>query len=337
VIAPPRRWNPPASLAGGLLSDTISAPWLSSVSAGALAAGASATGQVARSGPDDVGSKLISRSLLRQVHTADRGVRLVQSMTVDPVPQLHRSVAGVESAAWRISRAARRRARALLSSIMSYVSTQENGVSIIDPGHVTLGGQKGAIPINIDNKLQHSVQVRVRLTIDQPAHGGFAVSPERGLTQRQNVVTTNVIRVQPDIITTKKLKVRASDIGSTTISLTLLAPDGQPLPQSPESMSVQATHFGTFALTILAAALGVFVITSAARAIRRGRMPPEPRPQGPSGDDAPTPSGAAGHEQAEGTDNVGHDRAESGEAGPEHVPTEDADDYAPVPGWADRS
>jgi hypothetical protein len=163
------------------------------------------------------------------------------------------------------------------------------------------------------------------------------VSPRPGSSQSQNVVTTNVIKVPPNIITTKKLKVRASYIGSTTISLSLLAADRQALPQQPVTMTVQATHFGTFALTILAAALGVFVITSAMRAIRRGRTSPGPGPEGPSGEDAPAPSGPAGHEQAEGTDNVSHDRAEPGEAGPEHVLTEDADDYAPVRGWADRS
>jgi Family of unknown function (DUF6049) len=337
VIAPPPRWDPSAGLASGLLGDTVSAPWLDPVSAGDLAADTRATGRVARTGPNDVGSKLISRPLLRQVHAVDRDVRLVQSMTVDPVPQLNRSIAGVESAAWRVSPAQRRHARALLSNIVSYVSRQENEVSIISPGHLTLGGQKGAIPITINNKLHHSVQVRVQLTVDQPTHSGFAVLPGRGATQSQNVVTTSVIKVQPDIINTERLKVRASSIGTTTISLRLLAPDGQALPQPPVTMTVQATHFGTFALTILAAALGVFVITSATRAIRRGRTPPGPGAEASSGGDAPDASGPAGHEEAEETDNVGHDLAEPGEDGPEHVLTEDADDYAPVPGWADRS
>jgi hypothetical protein len=149
-------------------------------------------------------------------------------------------------------------------------------------------------------------------------------------------VTTRVIQVEPGI-TTQKLKVRAAAIGSTTISLRLLAPNNEALPAPPVTMVVQATHFGTLALTVLAAALGVFVITSAARGIRRGRTPPGPAPEGPGGPDAPEATDAGGHEQPDGTDTVGHDRAESGEAGTDHVPTEDADDYAPVPGWADRT
>jgi Family of unknown function (DUF6049) len=264
-------------------------------------------------------------------------VRLVQSMLVNPGSALQRSVAGVESSSWRVSRAARRRARSLLTDITSYVRAQEKGVTLINPVSITLGGEKGDIPITIDNRLNHAVRVRVQLTIDQAAGGGFAVSPQPGSSQRQNVVKTSVIKVTQDEIFTKKLKVRASNLGSTTISLALLAQDGQALPQRPVTMTVEATHFGTFALTILAAALGIFVIASAMRAIRRGRTPPGSGPQGPSGGDAPASSGPAGHEQADGTDNVGHDRAESGEAGPEHVLTEDADDYAPVRGWADRS
>ena len=47
-------------------------------------------------------------------------------------------------------------------------------------------------------------------------------------------------------------------------------------------------------------------------------------------------TGRGGHEQAEETDNVGHDRAAPTPAGTDLAATEDADDYARVPGWADR-
>jgi len=38
-------------------------------------------------------------------------------------------------------------------------------------------------------------------------------------------------------------------------------------------MTVETTHFGTFAIVTLAAALGAFMITSAGRGVRRGRTP----------------------------------------------------------------
>jgi hypothetical protein len=47
-------------------------------------------------------------------------------------------------------------------------------------------------------------------------------------------------------------------------------------------------------------------------------------------------TGRGGHEQAEETDNVGDDRAAPAPAGTDLAGTEDADDYARVPGWADR-
>jgi hypothetical protein len=338
VVAPPRRWNPPSGLASGLLADTVSAPWLSPVSAGSLAADTHATGQVKRHAPDNVGTRLVSRSLLRAVQAADRGAQLVQSIQVTPNPQVYRAIAGIESAGWRGTSAGRRRARAMLRRVTDYVSKQENGVSIIGPGPVTLGGQKGAIPIPIDNRLPYAIKVRVRLSVNQAAGGGFAVLSNSGVVSvKSNVFTTKVLEIPKNIISVTKLSVRTAAIGSTTISLKLLAPDGQALPKAPVTMTVQATHFGTLGLAVLAAALGVFVIASALRAIRRGRTPPDTAQEDPADHDAPTATDAGGHEQADGTDNVVHDRAESGEAGTDHVLTEDADDYAPVPGWADRS
>jgi hypothetical protein len=337
VVAPPRHWTPSAGLASSLLADTINAPWLAPVSAGALAADTHAPGQVARRRPQNVGSRLLRRPLLHKVQAADRGAQLAQSIPAHPGPQLYRAIAGIESSAWRGTAARQRHAQSILRRVTDYVSRQVDGVSIIAPGRVTLGGQKGDIPIPIDNRLRYPARVKVQLSINQASDGGFAVLSKPGFVQiRSNVVTTRVIQVEPGI-TTQKLKVRAAAIGSTTISLRLLAPNGEALPALPVTMIVQATHFGTLALTVLAAALGVFVITSAGRAIRRGRTPPGPAPEGPGEQNAPGATDAGGHEQPEVTDTVGHDRAESGEAGTDHVLTEDADDYAPVPGWADRS
>jgi Family of unknown function (DUF6049) len=337
VIAPPRHWNPPAGLASSLLTETTTAPWLSPVSAGTLAADRHAPGRVARHAPDDTGAHRFSRKMLRSIKAADRGVQQVQSIRVTPRPQLYQAMAGVESSAWRNTAKARQRARSLLHRITTYTSRQLAGVTLVGGSPVTLGGQKGTIPVAIDNRLDYPVRVRVRVGVVQEASGGFKVLSDPG-----------VILLPPDNITTKKIKVEASGVGTTTITMRLTAPDGRPLPGAPVSATVQATHFGTLALILLAAALGIFMAASAARAIRRGHTPPDPAgspapgqqepPAGTgAGRDAPSTSGASGHEQPEEPDNVGHDRAESGEAGTDHVLTEDADDYARVPGWADRS
>jgi hypothetical protein len=386
VVAPPRRWDPPAGLASGLLSDTTSAPWLAPVSAGTLAADQNATGQVTRQAPVTIGPHLASGSLLRGAAVADQRAALVQSLRVTPAPRLTRAVAAIESSAWRGSAAGQQRARAMLSRVLTYTGDQAAQVTIVEPGRDTLGGQTGPIPISIDNKLKYPVKVKVQFTVSQDRGGDFAVLTKPGL-----------ITVPAETIITKKVKVKASSIGSTTVSLQLLAPNGQPLPAPPVNMTVQSTQLGTVTLVVLAAALAVFMIASASRAIRRGRSsggaagggaPDGPAPggpgaarhdgsdsrdsrdastdrhddgepdRGPDHDDQEADQGAGsavsgqarrgagpattnatgrgGHEQAEETDNVGHDRAAPTPAGTDLAATEDADDYARVPGWADR-
>ena len=383
VVAPPRRWDPPAGLASGLLADTASAPWLAPVSAGSLAADQKATGQVARQAPATVGPHLTGRSLLRGAAVADQQAALVQSLRVRPAPRLTQAVAAVESSAWRGSAAGQQAARAMLSRVLTYLNAQAAQVTIVEPGRDTLGGQTGPIPISIDNKLKYPVRVKVQFTVSQDRGGDFAVLSQPGL-----------ITVPAETIITKKVKVKASSIGSTTVSLRLLAPDGQPLPAPPVNMVVQSTQLGTVTLVVLAAALAVFMIASASRAIRRGRSSGGAAAGGTSAGPGPGAPGAArhgasggsdasdggpddhepdrgsehddhepdraagsamggqarrgagpgttnatgrgGHEQAEETDNVGHDRAAPTPAGTDLAATEDADDYARVPGWADR-
>ncbi|HEY1618528.1 MAG TPA: DUF6049 family protein [Streptosporangiaceae bacterium] len=368
VVAPPRHWNPPPGLAHALLADTDSAPWLTPTSAGSLMTTRKPAGQVTRHAPGSAGRHQLSRALLRRVKTAEHGVRLVESIRVSPDPQLRQAIAGIESSAWRGAKGTRKPAWSLLRRVQAYVGRQESGISIIGPGRDTLGGQKGAIPVSVDNRLGYPVRVKVVLSVSQAPGGGFAVLNPPG-----------VVTVPANSIYTKKIRVRAADIGSTTIGLRLYSPDGTPLTSPGVTVTVQATHFGTFALIILVAALGVFMITSATRAARRGRATAET----PDGDDAPaagtagpesaagpegaqpasdggdtpdggyfgaaqdphgdanwpagmTGSGAGGHEQHGEPDTVGRDRTETGAARANHASTEDADDYARVPGWADR-
>jgi hypothetical protein len=68
---------------------------------------------------------------------------------------------------------------------------------------------------------------------------------------------------------------------STRLTLWLTTPDGKPLPDSTARLTVEATNFGSMAIVIIGIALGVFVLTAAARAVRSGRgraseEPPEP-------------------------------------------------------------
>ncbi len=147
-------------------------------------------------------------------------------------------------------------------------------MSIIGDGRTTLGGQKGSVPVSIDNRLDYAVRVRIRLIIDQAPDRQFTVLAGSGVRMvTSDVAVTDPIEVKPQSLATTKLQVKATGVGTTQIEMRLLTAHGQPVPGAQASMSVKTTHFGTFALVILAAALGIFMITSAGRAVRRGRTP----------------------------------------------------------------
>jgi hypothetical protein len=355
VVAPPRRWNPPASLASALLRETSRAPWLTPTSAGRLAAGRHASGQAPRQQPIYQGRNRFSRSLTDSIRAANRGISVVQGLRVTPNPQLSSAIAGVESSAWRGTRRGRRPARAILHQINAYVAGQETGVAIIGHETTTLGGQKGSVPVTVHNRLGYPVRVKIRLRINRPAKddgGEFTVLSGVRMVS-PDVAVTGVIVVGSQRTTTTKLQVKATGVGTTDIQMRLLTARDQPLPGQPATIAVKTTHFGTFALVILAAALGIFMFTSAGRAVRRGRTPatdgedsdeqrdPAPDPDlagqdSPASGDEPARSGARGGEQPEEADNVGHDRARSDAAGTDQLLTEDADGYVRVPGWAYR-
>jgi hypothetical protein len=111
------------------------------------------------------------------------------------------------------------------------------------------------------------------------------------------------------------------------------------------SMTVQATNYGTLALVIIAAALGVFVLTAGARALRRARRRLRPG-LSDSGDQAAAPrdtdrdpQDAAAEpdwrDEPDEADNVVPDGRAAGHAsGPD--PAEETDDYAWTPGPGDR-
>jgi len=333
VVAPPRRWDPPAGLASALLAETVSAPWLKPVSLGHLAAATHPTGQVSRLAPAAVSKAELGRPLLAQARQLDQQVRVLESIQPTPDPTLAGGVAAVESSAWR-GRTGGQQASALLQQISRYLSAQEGKLTIIGPPRVTLTGLKGPVPVSISNGLDHPVRVRL------------AVDPGHGITVNKLPGVVTVPAGQQETI---KLGVVAATVGSTTLRLRLVTPGGVPFPAQ-ASVTIQATHYGTLALVIIIGALGVFVLTLAARALRRGRRPlrrggPAAEPgDAPAGQQDPDsePRGADQHHgltAPDAADNVvaresanGHDAARAKDPDP----ARETDDYAWAPGRADR-
>jgi Family of unknown function (DUF6049) len=319
VIAPPRQWNPTASLATALLTESDGAPWLRPASVSSLISANSQAGQVPRVRPPATkfGRGELHRSLLRKVKGLEDNIRLQASMFgVKPASTyLAGAVAAVESSAWR---GHPRQAKALLASVSAYLRAQERQVRIIDTGQDTLTGKSGPVPVSINNRLNRKVTVLLRV---RAPSGRMTVHP---------LVTA--VTVPPHQQRTVVIKVRSAVAGSTVLRLRLAAPNGAPLPGTQAKLTVDATHFGTTALVIVAIAIAVFVVTAIARAIRRGGgargalLSPRRSP-GPGQDaNGAEPTGSPGE-----TDTVVSEPAR------EHRTPEEPDEYASAPGRVDRS
>jgi hypothetical protein len=321
VIAPPREWNPSAALAGQLLSETGSAPWLAPTTLAGLAGSPGTAGQVTRQQPPDeqVSPQELDRNYLEQVSALDGTVRLYKSILYRPAPEylseLNAGVAATESSAWRGSRAARQQGTSMLGDVAGYVSAENRKVQIIhNSAGVTLTGSSGPVPVSIVNGLSQSIQVQLQAT--GPADSRLTVTGHQGLIK--------VLAGQTYLV---RLSVHSGAVGDTTIQLRLLNQDGAALPDAPVSLSVRSTQFGTALLVIIFAAVGVLVLTSIARAIRRGLRDEQPAPdqqddkeERPAGTPVPVDEAA----------NVGRDNDTTDPRDPPEAP----DDFAEARGWA---
>ncbi len=282
VVTPPRRWDPASTLASDLLGDTASAPWLRPMNINQMAAQPEQPYPSSLVRPDARGE--LPGKLLRQLNKLDHRVALLQSIMKPKDDRLSRAVYDIESAGWAGAGASR--ARALLNATSQYVTSQFGGLSVGGQRviNVTLGGRVGSVTVTIRNALDYPVQVRLRVT---SSNNTVAV------TQRHKFYEVGPHSSSSGI----KLSVNATQTGKARIKVSLESPTGILLPNPPDKpliMKISATNLGTVALVIFAAALAIFVIASAAQAIRRGRpgtsqspVPVDPASDGgPGGDEA---------------------------------------------------
>jgi hypothetical protein len=280
VVTPPRRWDPASTLASDLLGDTVTAPWLRSMNVNQLA-----TTQREQPYPSSLvrpGARAeLPGKLLRKLNKLDHSVTLLQSIMPTKDNRLSRAVYGIESAAW--AGAGATEAQALLDNTSQYVRSQFGGLSVGGQRviNVTLGGRVGSVTVSIRNALSYPVRVRLQVTSSNNTVAA---------TQRHKFY-----EVAPHSSSGLKLKVNATQTGKAKVTVSLESPTGVLLPNPPDKpliMKISATNLGTVALIIFAAALAVFVIASAAQAIRRGRPGGS---QSPEADD-PASDGGPSHE-----------------------------------------
>jgi hypothetical protein len=258
VVAPPERWDPPASLAAGVLAETASAPWLSPVSLTALASTKSAPDvalpQNSRGGPS------YPRKVLSRLTLVGQQIYQIESMQAFPDPDLFLAIGAIESSAW--DGKSRATAQAMLGTVTDQVAKEQGAVHFVvgKAGiRITLGGLKGSVPVSIYNPLDFAVKVRVRLYYNQATGVKIVEDPP-------------VVTISAGSPKTIKLHIQATKVGSTTLTMRLENSQGQLLPSSRVArMTVQATQVGVLGVIIFACALGVVLIASAARAVRHGR------------------------------------------------------------------
>ncbi|HUA41059.1 MAG TPA: DUF6049 family protein [Streptosporangiaceae bacterium] len=267
VVAPPQRWAPAPGVAAGLLAATGSVSWLSPVS---LASLASAKNLPVVQLPSEPSQRMLNRRETRVLRRVDGKITQLELLRAAPDAGVFLSLAAAESSAWQGKSKAR--AIAALNTLGQRIAEQlRRGVQIEAEPRITLGGLKGSVPVSIDNTLGYAVAVRLDVDYDQSTGIKIAVSPG-GVVNRSGLIT-----IPAGNVVTIRLRVQATEVGATAVTLSLLNRKWQPLPGSlGERMTIQATQVGVLGVIIFAVALGIFLIATAARAARRGRPVPAP-------------------------------------------------------------
>jgi len=259
VVAPPSRWDPPATEAATLLRETGAAPWLRPVPVARLAAGQPGSAHRHSLPSVKVAPRELSQDYVNTVKAVRNSLRLYSSLLYQPGPEvtqpLDRAMAATQSSAWRGS--ASLGGWTALNELRYYLADRELQVKIISGNKVVLAGTSGATPVSVFNGLPDAVQVQIHALLPP----GSALS----IGDFNSLVTVRAGETQ-----TVRLPVHSAALGSTMMQLQLVTKDGMALPGPPQTFSVQATRFGRALLILIGAALGVLVLTSLARWVRRG-------------------------------------------------------------------
>jgi hypothetical protein len=266
VVAPPDDWSPSQALAGDLLGETVRAPWLKPATLSSLTTAPDTQRKVSRQPPPALRKSPgeLSRGYLNQVRSIGADLGRYKSMLYRAKPSylqaLDLALFAAESSGWRGGGTSQ--GLALADDLSDYLSNAERKVKIItSTREVPMGGSSGQVPVSIQNGLLHqAIEVRVNAsavnTPDRPSQ--LTIGRFRDLQI-----------IQPGEVVTVKLPVSSAPQGSTVIRLSLTSADGKPLPVRETSLTVLSTRYGRAILFLIGAAIGLFVLSSVYRAVRR--------------------------------------------------------------------
>jgi len=264
VVAPPADWSPSETLASDLLGETTSAPWLSATPLDSLSSATDTQRTVLRQSPSATQASPgeLSRGYLRQVRSLDGQLGAYKSMLYKPgsayLQSLDQALIATESAAWRGR--GMPQGLALAGSLSHYLTDANRKVKIITSPQVPMGGSSGQVPVSIQNGLHQAIQVKVVASVVN--------SPDRTSQLTVGPLPSPIV-IPPQQPVTVRLPVTSAPQGSTLIRLRLTSAKGTPLPVRAASLTVQSTRYGRAILFLIAAAIGVLVLTSLLRGVRR--------------------------------------------------------------------
>ncbi|GAA2665968.1 MULTISPECIES: DUF6049 family protein [Actinosynnema] len=265
VVAPPRRWNAPEgeiTMFLQTMKSLVSSGYAKPVGLESLLDTTPSGQSAALSYPVEAGAAEVSPVVTAELARAWRGVQdIASSMSQqdaaaatpeDLVAPLRLALLRAASGAWRGDEAAARRA---LSVGLDRIDGLESQVTVAEPASpILLGSDNSPIPVNISNKLDVRITVRV-VVEDVP---GVSVTqmpdlvlPARGA--RQVMVPLEALR-----------------FGKFSVHVRLTTPNGVELGDRAR-LEVSSNSYGTITIVITGAAAALLVLLSGRRIYRRVR------------------------------------------------------------------
>ena len=252
LIAPPRRWSPPAELLDRVVSVSLQAPWLAPVAVDDLRA--SPPPEIDRDParyPRGVRRDELPLPYLDAVRDLRPRIATFGAVLTEPdtvLPGLDSAVLRLESTWWR----ERGERLSRLTATRGHVINLQSRVKVL-PGSYTFGSKSGTIPLTISNELPQAVVVDVRLT---------------PLTPRLEIGEVDPVPIDAQSNVQVEVPAKAVANGLVLVQTTLRTPDGSAF-GDPVQLRVQVTQYGTVALFITIGAAAVLFAAAGMRLFRR--------------------------------------------------------------------
>lgn len=269
VVSPPLRWQPNHQAASRLIDVWTATPWVEPVTLDEI----DTERQVGTLLPNDAGSTEQASPTATAAADLLAGVAQYETLLAEPSDGDDFSVVTVRaaSAAWRDDPDAGLEYIAAAAGEIRHLLSQ---VSLQVASTVTLSSNTGAFPVNVVNRLDVPVTVRLELESANPQR----MSVEPVAEQRIGPGETEILRVTAEAVANGKVRV---DVQLATV-------DGTPLGRATQTV-VNATDYGVIGWFLIVGAGLLFVAGLALRTIRgkrRNGAPSEPSGPKPS-DHAP--------------------------------------------------